>query len=149
MSRLVFYKHVREDGGVHTGIELNGVTTFEIFEIEGEEYDPALTWYVEIDCEGDTLPNSATGALLWLLDQTAVIRAALEQLAERLRVGLDYDSYPFHWPIANAPPGVTMKVVCDAARRRVGLDIAKLIAEVAGQWEAILRRLPEAQASLK
>ncbi len=146
MAKIVFYKQVRDDGGIHTGIEVNGVTCFDLFEIEGEEYDPALIWYVEVYCEGEALPSDAPGARRWLLDQTTVIKAGLFELAAKLQVGLDHNAYPLHWSIPNAPDGISLKAVCDVARRRVGLDMAKLVTEVGTHWEEILRQLPEAHA---
>jgi hypothetical protein len=42
MAMLNFYRQVREDGGIRTGIELNGTTIFERFESGGDDYDLAL-----------------------------------------------------------------------------------------------------------
>lgn len=146
MATIVFIKQVCEDGGIHTGIEVNGLTCFDRLEIEGEEYDPVLTWFVEVYAEGDALPSDAQGALRWFQDQAPLIKEGLGQLADRLQVGLDHNTYPLHWSIPNAPAGIRLKVLCDAVRRRVGLDMARLVTDVRMHWEEILQRLPEANA---
>jgi hypothetical protein len=146
MAKIVFYKQARDDGGIHTGIEVNGITCYERFEIEGEEYDPALIWYVEVYCEGDELPDDAAGALSWLKSHAGPIKDGLQNLAAKVQIGLDHNTTPLHWPVSNAPHGVSMKILCDVARRRVGLDMAKLITDLGLHLEGILQRLPEAHA---
>lgn len=145
MATIAFYKQVRDDGGIHTGVEVNGVTCFDRFELEGEEYDPVLTWYIEVRCEGETVPPTATGAILWLLDHATIIQNGLTQLAERLSVGLDHSTYPLDWEIPGAPTGVRMHLRCAATRRVTALAMAKFVNEVGAQWQELVRRLPESQ----
>ena len=52
MPNLTFYRQKRVDGGVRTGVELDGETVASLFEEGDPERDPALLWFVDLRCEG-------------------------------------------------------------------------------------------------
>jgi hypothetical protein len=142
MAMLIFYRQVREDGGIRTGIELNGTTVFERFESGGDDHDPALVWYVDIRCEGTNLPQTAEEARDWLQRHGMYVRDGLPVLADKLRAGVDVGSYPLRWQVPNVPEGVRMTVVCSALRRVPGLEIANVLNEIGFRWEELVKDLP-------
>jgi hypothetical protein len=146
MVMLIFYRQVREDGGIRTGIELNGTTVFERFESGGDDHDPALVWYVDIRCEGTNLPQMAEEARDWLQRHGMYVRDGLPVLADKLRAGVDVGSYPLRWQVPNLPEGVRITVVCSALRRVPGLEIANVLNEISDRWEELVKDLPSVHA---
>jgi hypothetical protein len=53
----VFYKHVRRDGGIRLGVEVDDVTAFHHFLPGSKELNPALLWWVDLRCYGRKLPD--------------------------------------------------------------------------------------------
>src|SRR3954451_9524953 len=97
MPDLTFYRQKRVDGGVRTGIDIDGVTVCEDFEEGDEERDPALRWYVDLRCSGDSLPHDADLAREWLLEHEEMIRDGFSRYASQLAAGADRDDYPLQW----------------------------------------------------
>ncbi|MBM4071919.1 MAG: hypothetical protein FJ271_23780 [Planctomycetes bacterium] len=146
MSKIVFYKQVREDGGVRTGIEVNDTTSFESYEGSAEESDPALVWFADVRCRGKSLPADAEKARSWLLANAEIIRQGLDSLAADLRAGIDVESYPLQRALPGAPKGVEIRLVCSAVRRPAALQIGKELVRISASWEDTIRRLPVARA---
>ena len=146
MSTITFFQQSREDGGLRTGIEIDGLSHLELLEIDGEEYDPALSWYVELQFDGDALPSSAEAARHWLLDNSDFIQVGMKAMAEKLSVGLDARSDPLQWSIPDAPEGVHCKIICMAVRRLEGREISKHITRISNQWDTLVKSLPEVHA---
>jgi hypothetical protein len=143
MAELIFYRQVRRDGEVHTGLTINGITALELEEgiKPVEDQDPILLWWVDLRCEGKKLPNQVEEARQWLLGHGPFISEAFEALADELRVGMDYNSHPLLWRVPNPPRGVRMAIVCEAMYRSDALAIAKLIRGVGAHWQEWLRKL--------
>jgi hypothetical protein len=58
MAKITFYRQKRRDGGLHTGITINGWNAMEMDEgIDWDDADPVLLWYVDVQCEGKMLPD--------------------------------------------------------------------------------------------
>ena len=55
MSTIVFFRQARIDGGIHTGVDVNG-TGWEFYDAGSDEHDPALVWYVDLRRKGTTCP---------------------------------------------------------------------------------------------
>src|SRR5260221_10471744 len=91
MHTITFFRQARLDGGIRTGVDVNGAVAWHHFQAAGEEYDPALVWYVDLECEGSDsdLPDGKDQARQWLLDQAPIIQKGLRDLAEKLRIGFD------------------------------------------------------------
>jgi hypothetical protein len=117
MPKLAFFRQERADRGVRTGIALNGEDVFQHFE-DGEEVpDPALLWFVDLRCEGASLPKDPDAAWQWLLDHTKTIRSGLLKCADERKSGVDADIYPLLWKaFPKAPAGVTMTIAFSATR---------------------------------
>ncbi len=146
MSTVVFYRQTREDGGVRTGIELNDVTAFESFESTGDDYDPALRWYVDIRCEGSSIPDAPPRVREWLLNNGMYVRDGLAVLADKIRAGVDL-GFPFHWQVPNGPSGTSILVSCSALRRVDTREIAEILNGIGQNWERIVSQLPAVAAA--
>src|SRR6266478_481859 len=142
MAKIIFYRQKRRDGGIHTGIEIDGHTAMEQEEgIEWDNADPILVWYVELRCEGKKLPVRAEEARKWLLHQEDLIRENFARLVLELSVGMDYNCWPLLWPMPKAPRGVKLAVACHAMHRADALAIANVISDMAVHWEERLGKL--------
>jgi hypothetical protein len=141
---LSFYKHVRIDGGVRTGIDIDGVSAFHLFRsaVPYDDEDPVLDWYVSIDCSGDELPAEPEPAREWFLRNAPAIRHALREVAEELRAGIDKRSNPVVRAMPGVAPGVETSVRCWALRRVRGEEIADCLRQLADDWDETVRTLP-------
>jgi hypothetical protein len=145
MPTITFYRQARQDGGVRTGIEIDREVVFGRLESGRDAPNPLLTWYVIVECEGESLPGQSEDARQWLLANTAVIRHGLESIAEKIEPGLDLDPGPQQQEIAGAPHGVKMTVIYTAIRRFEAQRMAGVLRDIAAHWEDCIRILPEIQ----
>jgi hypothetical protein len=141
MSTVTFYRQKRVDGGIRSGIDIDGISVLESFAKGKADYDPALAWYVDVRCQGKNLPDSPEPARRWLLEREETVREALDQLAEDLRAGLDIESWPLHRQIPAAPSGARMTIVCSAVRRINALKISDVLRQVGLNWRKFLTSL--------
>lgn len=81
MTEIAFFINARQDGGLRTGIDVNGETIWHHFIPGPEDADPALLWWVDVTCKGD-LPSGPDAARQWMLDQSDLIRNALKRAAD-------------------------------------------------------------------
>jgi len=145
MSTIWYYKNVRYDGGIRTGLDVNDERAFQSF-VPGEEAeDASLEWFVDVMCVSEILPSEHEAARRWMLEDVSAICDGLEGVAERLSVGLDELSMPFVRSWSDSSSGVNFRIRCSAIRRLPGLDIAARIREVAKGLESELRSLPRAE----
>jgi hypothetical protein len=143
MTKITFYHQKRRDGGIRTGIEINGETELGLEEgFTREEEDPVLLWFVDLRCEGKKLPTDPEEVRAWLLKYGAVIRAGLKSLAEEIQAGIDFNTFPYLWPVPGAPRGVRMTLACSAMRRMDARSIRNVLLEIAAHWQERVARLP-------
>jgi hypothetical protein len=149
MHTITFFRQARADGGIRMGIDINGALGWHHFQPGDEEYDPALVWYVDVECQGPNrdLPEGREKAKQWLLDRAPIIKAGLCALADKLRLGFDAEEPDYEQDIVGAPPRVTMMVICSAVRRIDARRIAKILKQIATDWEDLLGQLAPAQPS--
>ena len=142
MPDLTFYRQKRVDGGVRTGIDIDGVTVCEDFEEGDEERDPALRWYVDLRCSGDSLPSDADSAREWLLEHEEMIRDGFSRYANQLAAGADRDDYPLQWSgFQPVPQGVQMSIACSAIRHVDARELNHVLREIAEHWSERIERL--------
>ena len=154
MAELTFYRQERHDGGVRTGLELDGNTLLGNYqegppELQDDPMGSALEWYVDVRCQGDLLPTEAEAARNWLLDQKATIEAGLIRFAEAISTGID-DSFPLRWqefPVT--PEGVQLEVVCSAVRRVTAQRFGEILNEFATRFPEDLRQLSRPEPSFR
>jgi len=139
MPTITFFRQARNDGGVRTGIEVEGQTVLSRF--EGKEADdPALLWYVDVRCSGRRLPADAEGARRWLEKNSEAVAALINSLAARVPEGSD----PSEWPLRESKrltDGASIVVACSAIRRVEAREIASILRDVAAHWLELLRSL--------
>ncbi len=142
MPSLIFYRQKRVDGGIRTGVELEGETIVEEFEEGDQDRDPALVWYVDLRCEGTGLSVDPNEALEWLISQQPEIVQGFHEFAKECEVGTDADSYPIQWgKFSGLPEGVAMEIACSAIRRITAREISKILKDVGDHWTQRLRGL--------
>jgi hypothetical protein len=143
VTKIIFYRQKRRDGGIRTGIEINGETELGLEEgFTGSELDPVLLWFVDLRCEGKKLPTDPEAAREWLLKHSPVIRGGFETLAGQIQAGIDFNSYPYLWPVPDSPRGVNMTIACSAMRRNDARAIPEVLMDIAAHWQERLARLP-------
>ena len=109
-----------------------------------EEHDPALLWYVDIRCEGRTLPSEPEAARQWFLENAPLIQCGLAKCADELQVGVDTinaDVRPYKRELPERPGGTTLRVFVSAIRRMDARNIASELRAIGDQWTNILRAL--------
>jgi hypothetical protein len=149
MPELTFYRQARRDGGLRTGIELDGSTTLladfqeGLPELQDDPLAASLVWYVDVRCHGDDLPTEPEAARHWFLENRITIEEGLGALAEQVAVGTD-DAFPVRWAdFPGAPEGVQIEVVCSAIRCLERREIAKVLRQVASGFEGFLNELSQ------
>jgi hypothetical protein len=136
LSGLTFYRQKRVDGGIRTGVELDQTTILERFEIEEEEHDPALLWYVDVRCKGPGVPTDPESAEQWLLSTGEIIERGLAEFADHLRpAGADKNDYPLIWSeFPEVNDGVVRTIACSAVRRIESRQLAEILDDVRVHW---------------
>jgi hypothetical protein len=135
MPELIFFRQLRADGGIRTGVSIDGPTELERFESGSSDEDPALLWFIDVRSSGRRLPGDAEGARQWFLSNAAWIKAGLSDFADEISAGIDADVFPLKRPIAGAPTGARSYIVCSAIRRIDGLKLAKVVRGLQRNWE--------------
>ncbi len=140
MDTLTFYHQVRQDHGRRTGIEFAGRELLQAFEA-GEDRDPALLWYVDIDCVGKNLPDNPDDARNWFLANRKFFVDQLLRVAEdQLDAGFDVELRPFRVKVPG-PGGITVRIGISAVRRLVAREMAKNVRSLARNWPSLLKQL--------
>lgn len=142
MRQITFYRQGRRDGGVRTGIEVDGEPVLEHFQPGPEpgDEDPVLTWFLVVDAKGPDLPADPEEARRWLRDRAGV-PGELAKFANQLRSGIDVDSPPIRLPLDFAPEGTSIRVTGSAASRSEGQRFPKIVRDIARNWETYLLQL--------
>lgn len=149
MPQLTFYRQKRRDGGVRTGIDVDGETLLHEFRDGSEDIDPALQWWADVRCKGARLPTEPSAAREWFLAHAEPIQAGLKTLAAEIRPGVDFDAWPVLWKMPKPPRGTQITIACCASQRLPARKIAAMLAELADTWRETIQGLPEAAAFLR
>ena len=147
MAKLTFYRQIRQDAGSRLGLVINNVLRLMDFSPGStEEPDPALSWYLDVRCEGAGVPADPEQARDWLLRHASHFQQGLHRFADELRAGIDTDIYPVQRVMPNPPADATVKLFCSAMRRLKALHIAEEIDQTAQEWDALLNKLAITEA---
>ncbi len=95
MPIITFYRQARQDGGLRTGIEIDHETLVGHFEDGPGAFNPLLTWYVDVECEGAGLPTTEAGVRDWLLSQAPTVTRGLHMVADEIGLGMTRTSGRF------------------------------------------------------
>ncbi|MEX0938722.1 MAG: hypothetical protein WDZ59_12750 [Pirellulales bacterium] len=139
MTDLLFYRQKRVDGGLRSGIDLNGSPLAEGFREGDEEPNPVLLWYIDLRCSGEHLPHDADKAIEWFRENNDAFTGTLRRTAQELsRTGVDTEALPFRQQFRNLLPGVNVDLVISTLGRPEGRDVAQFLREFADDWLAQL-----------
>jgi hypothetical protein len=131
------------------GLSVDYDTVLHWFQEGGEEWDPALLWFVDVRGKKKRRPADAEEVRQWFQQHTAVVQTGLRTLAQELRAGMDVDDWPLQWTIPNAPREKQLKIVCSAVRRLDALEIARVLTGIADNWSDYLAQLQPEESSLR
>ena len=141
MHELGFYRQARFDGGVRTGVGVDGTTVLHEFQPGDEEcVDPAILWYADLTCSGEDLPTEAEEVRDWFIANQVWIKQGLSETAEHIALGVDNDLKPFERKL-QAPNSIEARVIATGIRRLSAQGISSQLLEIAGSWEQILEQL--------
>ncbi len=141
MYKISFYRQGRRDGGVRVGIEVDGETILARFEKGGEEEDPILSWFLDVDSEADDVPSDIEGVRDFFLAEAPSIKAGLENLAREIEVGLDVDSWPVRVAFEGNSPARNFRATCFSNRRAEARRMPEVVRDTATRWEPLVRGL--------
>ena len=129
MSKVTFYRQKRFDGGIRTGIDIDGDRALHHYEPGKGDENPALQWYVDLRISGD-LPDAPDELRAWLLGHASKICNALNDLS-RKHIGTDEDLVPFQAELPTIQKGVKIVVVWSAVRRVNNLEFTEVLRQLA------------------
>jgi hypothetical protein len=147
MPSFAVYRQQRADGGMRTGVSLNGDTCAHHFEPGTLDDDPALEWYVDLRGEGDAVPATCAELMAWLPTLSAVVREGANAAADRLCVGLDPDAWPYQFPLPQALAGVHLVLATSAVRRITALSIADQIRDFGRDWQDVVAQVQSCEVA--
>lgn len=148
MSKLLFYRQARRDGGVRMGVELDGELLLHRFEEGTAESDPSLLWFVDVACLGVRLGFDSEALRDWLLANKEAISEAIVAFASDLEVGIDANAWPVRKEFPRAIPRVKLTISCSAVRRVDAREIATHLRQLARNWSRYITGLAAMQKSL-
>ncbi len=149
MHSITFFKNVRKDGGMHIGLEADGVLLFDDLQEGPSEPDPALDWYLDIQCESKKIPESSENIRNWLLGLSPGINGALDELVKKLEIGADGGIHPFQQKTqirSTSSDPINLEIKGSAIRSIRAPDIANYIREFRDSWQKELVGLPLAES---
>ena len=145
-SKLMFFRQVRQDGGIRSGVEIDGRSVLSLFKPGSREPDPGLLWYVDVEVSGSRLPHDAGKVRSFLLEENGCIGGVLERLADRIPAGCD----PGTWPVCESGKTShkqTITVTGSAMRRLEARKFAGILKDLAKKWDDYVQDLPELSAA--
>jgi len=146
MSIVTFFHHERGDDATRTGLTVDGRRGLEQFTPGGEEYDPAIRWFVDVNVPEVSPPSTRAELAVWLTCHHETIKSALVSAEERLAAG--FDSMEGPWTFDMATPGGPVRVAISAQRRYDGAQIGNHLRVLLERiWPAFVREFTPALVS--
>lgn len=137
MAELTFFRQKRFDGGIRTGIEIDGHTVFENFMPGGPDDDPSLLWYIDVKCFGDGLPTEPEEVRRWFMDNGEALKEQLLLIANTsLSVGFDTELRPFQRNLCLKD--ISSKMIVTAIRRITAREISSELQDLCNNWHKLL-----------
>ena len=146
MPTITFYRQQRADGGIRTGIDVDGDTVFAAFEPGNGDHDPALLWYVDVAVSGPALTTDPDGARAWLLQHEGAIADLISNAAAGVPAGSDPDDWPMQFSGA-LDADVSVRISCSAVRRVEARQIGGILRGVGAGWRHHIESLAAAEAA--
>jgi len=138
MPTLTFHRQKRADDGVRTGVEVDGRTLAEDFQEGSEEHDPALLWYIDLRCEGDSLPTETESVLDRFRRESEALTSVLHSAADEIGAGVDSESLPHQSKFHDRVPDAVIQVAVSAMRRVASRNVAEELHRIADDWQNAL-----------
>ena len=143
MSQITFFRQARADGGIRTGVELDGNLLLHRLDEGAADDDPGLIWFIDVGFEGEGLPHEAELVRDFLLGRKSETAAALAQFSDEISAtGVDSGAWPLRRRVPDSAGGVSVTLTCSAIRRLEGREIASKLSDLARDWAAIVGDLP-------
>jgi hypothetical protein len=148
MATLTFYQQGRYDGGVRTGVDIDGYPLLERYTPGRAEDDPTLAWFVDLRLEGNNLPVQPEEAREWLSSRTDELQRRLSEASEKLAIGMDKDWQPLllEMPLNGVGNGdAHLTIACSTTNRVEARAMPERLRDLAATLPTQLRDLPDAQ----
>lgn len=150
MTEITFYRQQRRDGSIRSGLELNGEPQFGLIqswplETSDDDLSMVLDWYIDLTIQSPNPidhsdPEQTKNELLKL--QTS-IQHGLNQLANSMGAGVDFES-PVLWSkFPELSEGFHVEMVCRASSRISSRQLMREINEFANHWLEYLGNLKQ------
>jgi hypothetical protein len=148
VTNLTFYCQARVDGGRRWGIDSAVGELLQHFEPGSTDPNPSLLWFIDVLCEGESLPDDPQGARDWFLKNQDFFVKHLTKIAdEQLDLGFDAEYRPYEREIADGPDLARVKIAASAIRRVVAREMAAHVREVARRWGDLIGVLSPASVT--
>jgi len=150
MTEITFYRQQRRDGSIRSGLELNGEPQFGLIqswpsETSDDDLSMVLDWYIDLTIQSPNPidhsdPEQTKNELLKL---QASIQHGLNQLANSMGAGVDFES-PVLWSkFPELSEGFHVEMVCRASSRISSRQLMREINEFANHWLEYLGNLKQ------
>jgi len=150
MTEITFYRQQRRDGSIRSGLELNGEPQFGLIqswpsETSDDDLSMVLDWYIDLTIQSPNPidhsdPEQTKNELLKL---QASIQHGLNQLANSMGAGVDFES-PVLWSkFPELSEGFHVEMVCRASSRISSRQLMREIHEFANHWLEYLGNLKQ------
>jgi hypothetical protein len=150
MTEITFYRQQRRDGSIRSGLELNGEPQFGLIqswpsETSDDDLSMVLDWYIDLTIQSPNPidhsdPEQTKNELLKL---QASIQHGLNQLANSMGAGVDFES-PVIWSkFPELSEGFHVEMVCRASSRITSRQLMREINEFANHWLEYLGNLKQ------
>ncbi len=141
MTEIAYFLNARQDGGFRSGIDINGGTVWHHFVAGTEDSDPALLWWVDVNCKG-VLPRDPDAVRSWMLDKSRQLSQFMTRAAQDIEgAGFDVDLEPFRRDYQFGEVRVT--IVASAIRRVDAREMGTKLKELAGKWVRLVEELEQ------
>jgi hypothetical protein len=143
VKKLTFYHQKRRDGGVRTGVELEGERILERFAPGSALEDAKLLWWIDVRCAQRIWPSEPEEVRTWLLENAQKIETGLRDYAAELGAGID-----INWPakhVVSSRNGLKIEIFCSAMARVGGREIQAELLKLAKNWPTIIAQLPSCE----
>jgi hypothetical protein len=140
MASVTFFRQQRVDGGIRTGIDFEGITLLESFTPGGDEDDPVLLWYVDVQLEGVIPVRSPEHLRRWLSELTGTLQPFLDRVADEMDAGADGE-----WPVRRSfdlnAGDLRLTVSATGVRRLAARQLGERVREIGQRWREFVEAL--------
>jgi hypothetical protein len=141
MATATFYYQERHDGGIRTGLGVDGAQELHRFTPGTGDPNPGLVWYIDVSVVSEEWPDNSDAVRNWLITNEIAFSRAINAAADQLELGLDDSDAPFQFPISGLPDGYQGRLSISAIRGLCEGDLASRLQDLAAHWSSVLEEL--------